>query len=380
VSSKHAHGRSSEGVRAIRHPRTDFPELGWLGRAAGAFTEYSQTSGVGWYTETQSTRMAGGKRYLRDTNPVASWIFQNIPGIVNPALFNWNIDSQRNVRDRSLYLESEKRPGHGLGGGSVGPAPFDPAFYEWGIESQPVPRQPYWTSQWIGNDWVSASVTAAFDPATIPWSSDSQRPSKSTQDRVVSWTRSGYFVTVFDQFEFAKFPWTVDSYRQPADPYWTSLWHGTDFIPPELRAVFDPASQLDWGINSQLVPVGPYWTSQWQGNDWITPELLAQIAYDPAQENWTIQTSTYKSRAYWRDSPQPQAWMVPGVLFDPTIWPGIHIDSQRLWLMRPGRWQPDQDHAWQATNPVVPNTFNPSFTTEANALLDEGGSPIGSNG
>lgn len=364
-------GRNSEGVVAIRHPRTDVPEFGWIVTPAASMA-YNAFTGYAWYSETQAPRAAAIARMVRDTNVSLGWLFQSIPGTVNPALYDWGIQSLRNVRDRSLYLDGEKRPSHGLGGGSDPIAPFDPAVSEWPIDSQRQPNKPYWTSRWIGIDWLTPDITTPFNPSSQPWSQDSQRPTKSTQNRLISWTRSGYFLSLFDDFEFAKFPWHTDSQRVPHDPYWTNLWIGTDFIPPELRAVFTPASQLNWQIDSQRVPAPPYWNSAWQGNDWLTPALLAQIAFNPATEDWTAKTNTYQSRAWWSDSPHEQAWMVPAVKFDPKLWPSIPISSHRHWPKAVGRWQPDVDNAWLTENPVVPNTFNPSFAMDTNDLVEPG--------
>lgn len=364
-------GRNSEGVVAIRHPRTDVPEFGWIVTPA-ASTAYNAFTGYAWYGETQALRTAARAKLVRDTNVALGWLFQSIPGTVNPALYDWNTNSLRNVRDRSLYLDGEKRPSHGQGGATDAVAAFDPAVSEWPIDSQRVASKPYWTSRWHGVDWLTPSITSSFNPATQPWSSDSQLPVKSTQNRLISWTRSGYFLSLFDDFEFAKFPWRTDSQRIPADPYWTNLWIGTDFIPPELRAVFDPAGQFNWQVDSQRVPAKPYWTSRWTGNDWLGPALLAEIAHNPAIADWSIHTDTYQSRAWWSDSPEPIGWLVPSVRFDARFFPATVIASHRHWPKAIGRWQPDVDNAWLTENPVVPNTFNPSFAMDTNDLVEPG--------
>lgn len=371
MAAQQPQGRNSEGVKVIRHPRgIDTPDSDWLRSVTtGA---YDPTTGYGWAFATQSMRVAARARSARETNLSLGSLFASVAGNVNPALYDWQINSLRNVRNRSLYQDGARNPAHGNSVSADFTIPFDPTQTGWPADSQIVSDKPYWTSQWTGNDWLTPDIAAQFDPSKQGfWTIDSQRLQTPQIQKIICWTNSGYFVSLLDEFEVGKFPWRTDSQRVPGKPYWTNPWIGTDFIPPELRSLFDPA-QESWMVDSQRIPAPPYWTSTWTGNDWINPELLAEIAHDPAKVDWTIQTHTYQVRPWWSDSPQPQAWMVPSVLFDPVFWPAIPISSHRHWPKATGRWQPDVDNAWLTENPVVPNTFNASFAEENNMLLEAG--------
>jgi hypothetical protein len=370
VAAQQPQGRNSEGVKVIRHPRGDIQNVGWLRSVTSG--AYEPTTGYGWYGETQSMRLRDQSRLVRETNVSLGWLFSSVPGGVNPSLFNWQIDSLRNVRNRSLYQDGARNPAVGNSGSADFTIPLDPTQVGWPADSQLNPGKPYWTSQWTGNDWITPDVVAQFNPANQGnWPIDSQRPQKPLEQKIVCWTSSGYFVSLLDDFEFAKFPWRTDSQRVPGKPYWTAPWTGVDFIPPETSAVFDPA-QESWVVDSQRVPAPPPWTNNWTGNDWLSPDLLAEIAHNPAIADWTIQTNTYQSRAWWTDQPNPIGWLVPSSQFDPTFYPAIPISSHRHWPKVVGRWQPDVDNAWLTENPVVPVTFNASFAEENNVLLEAG--------
>ena len=347
------------------------PEASWMLGAVLAL--YDHTTQYGWYASTQQVRMGAGARYQRDTNTIDTWVTTIQDQTVRFSGISQLTDSFRNVRDRSLYLDAEKHPVQGEGGGVDTTPVLDPSQFTWSIDSQRVPGRKYWTGPWTGIDWIRIPSTV-FDPATVSWSTDSQRPVRGLRPPM-SWTKSGYFVAV--QFDPARqFDWSINSQRVPAPPYWTSPSPTNEWIPPETYAAFDPAQQ-SWVVNSQRVPGKPYWTSAWIGTDWITPETV--FIYNPAIQDWTIQTSAYKSRAWRSDSPQQQAWMVPSAVIDQQLFPATALPSHRLWNKAVGRWQPDLDNAWLEENPVVPNTFNVSFATESNSLNDQGGSPVGSS-
>ncbi len=316
--------------------------------------------------------MARGPRYQQATERYQT-IFTILAIGFNPTQHDWNISSIRNVRNRSLYLDGERHPiQEGGGGTSVAPI-YDPTFQQWTIPSYRGPSRKYWTDTWNGNDWLNPTITSAFDPSQQTWSTDNPRMADPTRDRLMCWTRSGYFVPVF--FDPSQEGWTIDSQRVPGIRYWNSPGETVDWLTGDVTTPSATTLQ-QFPIDSQLVHGIRYWTSPWTGNEWATNVVDALAAFDPAKENWTIPTNTYKRRGWWSDSPQPQAWMVPSVIFDKALWPSIAIQSHRRWPKATGRWQPDLDNAWQEANPVIPNTFNPSFATEANTLQDEGGSPI----
>ncbi len=358
--------------RRLHHPRAEYTRLGWLTTAVT--TPYNAATGFGWFAETATVQTRSSRRYVRDTNDYnLSWDNRLLDIGAGFAAIQSQTQSFRNVRNRSLYLDGEQRPNQGNAQDIVNE--WDPELNDWYSHDARMAKRPNTIRVAPSIYWIP-QAPSTFDPATFPQSISSEYPRRS-RPLQMSWTKSGFFVAIF--FNPAQQGWTINSQLVPARPLWTSGPPNVDWLPPELTSVFD-ATLRHWQIDSQLVPGKPYWTSGWQGNDWLTPELLAQIAYDPAQATWTIESRPYKSRAYWTDSPQPQAWMVPAVLFDVRLWPATNIHSHRQWERPDGRWQPDLDQAWQGANPVVPNTFNPSFATEANSLDDAGGSPIGSNG
>lgn len=343
------------------------PASDWMAFAANVF--YDPTAMSGWLSSLGNFRSESSIRYQRDTNRDLAWAVSVQEQLVGWAAINQLAESFRNVRDKSLYGDGEKRPVQGSSASDAFIPEYDPQIDPWGIPSTRVPGKPYWTSAGPSVDWIENPVQQdTFDPATHSWTINSTYP-RRTRPAQLSWTKSGFFVALF--FNPAQQGWVVDSQLGPGFPYWTSASPTNEWISPETIAVFDP-SQQSWAIQHQRVPGKPYYTSAWQGNDWLTPELLDEIAYDPRQADWTIQTSTYTSRAWYSDSPQQQAWMVPSVIFDIPFWPAVTIGSHRLWNAATGRWQPDLDQAWQTANPVVPHTFNPSFVTQSNELIEPG--------
>jgi hypothetical protein len=350
--------------------------MGWL--RAVTSTAYDAKTGFGWFSETQSFRPPTSLRYRFDTNDQKEgWIDATLESPNKYPAMAQLLNSFRHVRIASLYLDGERKPTDPAsvgGGSSAQAAAFDPTYLGWGIDSQRPQRAPYWRLTEWDVDWIRSDIEV-LDPSTHAWSMESGWVYKRKSDLPISWTRTGWFVSLYHDVA-REFDWTVNSQRVPGIRYWTSPSPATDFLTSDVISAFNPALE-DRQIDSQRVPHAPYWTSQWFGNEWVNPALLAQIAFNPAQENWHIQSGTYKKRGWWSDRPQEDAWLVPSAVFDRKLWPATKVDSQRLWPKAVGRWQPDLDNAWQFTNPVVVNLFNASFVASSNQLDDAGGSPIG---
>lgn len=346
------------------------PAADWMAFAANIF--YDPLTMSGWLPSLGNFRSTSHLRYQRDTNRDLAWAVDIQQQLVGLAAISQLSDSFRNVRNRSLYGDGEKKPTQGPGGSSLTGPEYDPQINIWNVDSHRVPGKPYWTSPGPSVDWIEAPRQAqSFDPATHPWAIDSTVP-RRTRPVQMSWTKSGFFVALYHNP--AQAGWVLDSQRVPGGPWWTSPDPHTDWIDPVVRTPFDTTLRSDV-LDSQRVPADPYWTSPWQGNDWLNPGLLGEISFDPQTEDWSIKTNTYRSRAWYSDSPQQQAWMVPAVIFDGLLWPSTAIPSHRELPKAKGLWQPDLDNAWEAENPPVPNFFNASFAPGANTLDQPGGSP-----
>lgn len=347
------------------------PPISWMGFAANIF--YDPSSMSGWIEPLGGFRQGSNRRYQQDTNRDLTWALSSQQQLVGLAAISQLSESFRLVRDRSLYHDQEKRPVQGSSASNNVIPEYDPQIVQWVVPNHRTKGKPYWTSTGPSIDWINNPVSqASSNPATHPWAIHSQFVRK-TRPEQMSWTKSGFFISLF--YNPAQAGWTVNSQRVPGGPWWTSPDPTVDWISPTLRAPFDTTLRSDV-LDSQRVPSDPYWTSKWQGNDWLNPGLLGAVSFDPRTEDWSIKTSTYRSRKWWSDSPMQQAWLVPSAKFDPVLWPSTAIPSHRDLPKLTGRWQPDLDNAWLTENPPVPVTFRPSFATQANQLNDQGGSPV----
>jgi len=159
------------------------------------------------------------------------------PRSFNPARYDWAINSlPQHPQSLPVLGLVERIPIGNNAWGVVVVVPFDPTNQPWGVDSQRIPHKPYWTSPWTGTDWLTPTIATAFDASTHAWPADSQRMPLSSNPKLMAWTTSGPFVSIFYEFDIRMRPWTVESQVVPHKPYWTSPWTGTDWIPPEIRA------------------------------------------------------------------------------------------------------------------------------------------------
>jgi len=83
-------------------------------------------------------------------------------------------ESFRNVRDRSLYLDSERHPTNGDEGGTAeGPPAFDPSLYNWTIPSTRILVGRYWSNGAIDLSWL------ANESALTNWTIPSDRAART---------------------------------------------------------------------------------------------------------------------------------------------------------------------------------------------------------
>ena len=470
MAEKRVGNRSSEGVVAIRHPRTDFPQMGWLSKATITFYEpnsgfgwfsetqsylpnaningyrtrkrsvrpfyqtepqqgwlnkpvnlnlYEANSGFGWFSETQSFRPDQTKlRYGAKSRSKVLQFYQTQPGdVYDPSVLarlhtSWVIPSERLRPHPARDLDRWDQDDANFDVVNF-TAAFDPSLLNWQIPSARIPNHPARDlDRWDQDDanFDVVNFAQAFDPATQDWHIDSALTSKrlgrflretvpdnawmGDHAQLNAWgipadrmrlglryqrdtnTDVSWIFPTLPVFDPVNFNWTQQTEQtQGGKTYQRDTNPDTSWMFPNLPAAFDPSTQnwtIDsprtskslgrfiretlfdnvWMGNQQAWPIpsdrmvpGPRY--RWDTNidiSWLFTNLPA--VFDPAIQNWVQQTDTYRSRKWWSDSPIPQAWMVPAVIYDPTLWPGTTIDSQRLWLKTRGRWQPDLDNAW----------------------------------
>ena len=349
MAEKPVRNRSSEGVVAIRHPRTDFPQQGWLGKGAGAGVYYEASVGFGWWSETQSFRpnesanlygplrgRRGKNRGFYQTEPQQGWIGK--PNLTGGAAlyeagtgFGWWSETQSFRPNESANLYGPLRGRRGK----------NHYFYQ--------------TQQEVIN------FSQAFDPALQDWCIDSGRTSQllgrflRDTNTDVSWL----FPTLPVVFDPAIQEWTQSTDRTAPGPRYR-LDTNTDisWIFPNLPA-FDPALQ-DWTQATTRTATGKRYQRDTNTDvSWIFPTLPV---FDPATCPWAVQSDLpqRKSSSYLQRRTGPAGFAV----YDPAFWPATTIHSYRLWKAPKGLWQPDLDNAWIQTS--IPPPFD--ATTQFAAL------------
>lgn len=317
---------------------------------AGAPAEFDPTT----FSWTQATaRAATVPRYRRDTNTDVSWIFPNLPAF-DPAIQDWTQQTTRTARGK------QPRPDTNTDVSWIFPnlpVVFDPSTYSWAIQSGQTARRP--SSALLRSTGPAGfGVPISFD-LVIP--SDRMAPGhryRRDTNTDVAWIYQNLPVV----FDAANFNWTQQTERSKGGKaYRRDTNTDVSWIFPNLPA-FDPTT-YPWAVPSDRTARRPSSYLHWR----TTPTGAGvPDQFDPAIQSWHIQSDTYQSRAWYSDSPRPDAWLVPSAVFDPALWPGTTIASHRRWNKLTGRWQPDLDNAWIQTSVPV----NPPFdaTTQFAAI------------
>ncbi len=124
-----------------------------------------------------------------DTAADLGWLNTSLglfdPAVSSPA-FSQLSNSFRNVQNRSLYLDGEKRPSAGGGLFQAPAAPFDPSTQSWSIDSQRRVRGKRPPMSWTRSGYFTGIYD--LDPALRDWTiqsgtyrSRNRRPNLSTQ-------------------------------------------------------------------------------------------------------------------------------------------------------------------------------------------------------
>ena len=415
MAEKRVGNRSSEGVVAIRHPRTDFPQMGWLSKATSTF--YEPNSGFGWFSETQSFRpdttklFYGGKsrsnvRQFYQTEPQQGWLNKPVNLNLYEANrgFGWFSETQS-------YRPNENRNGYRTRQSAVRPFyQTEPqqgwigkpnlTLYEarggtaWFSQTQTwvTPKHPARDlDRWDQNDatFDVINFTAAFDPSLLNWQIPSARiPNHPARD-LDRWDQddANFDVVNFAQaFDPAIQDWHIDSARtsQRLGRFLRDTNTDVAWINQNLPVVFDPAIQ-DWHIDSartakklgtflrETAPDNSWMGDHAQLNEWDIPADRMRLgpryqrdtntdvswifpnlpAFDPSTQNWTSDSprTTKSLGRFIRETSFDTAWM--GAQY---AWP---IPSDRMAPGRQYRRDTNTDVAWIFPN--LPVVFDPAI-------------------
>ena len=228
-------GRNSEGVVAIQHPRSDFPQQGWQGKAANSGVYYEASEGFGWFSETQSYRSTDKSiKHGRYNRSNIRAFYETQPARVYKATgtfyeaytgYGWYSESQ-SFRPNEQGIAYGKRRG----------PKWD--FYQ----SQPL-------------NVYTSTLSAVYDPAINDWEIPSFRTTGHPSRLFENWDQDDQsfdFITFAAGFDPATLNWTIDTSRMLAGPV-TRVRRDTpvdsSWIFPNLPAIFDPSAQI-WVIQS----------------------------------------------------------------------------------------------------------------------------------
>lgn len=266
-------GSSSEGVVAVLHPRSDFPQNGWISYAERSlvplrtpvrleqiqsfrsedrlvkqrkqlfYRDFTQSSWVTYQSAavpiiirfpldtveeqyTTQTKKRKSPLWYISYDPMG-WIAAVQPA-VNPAIRSWQEESSR-LSPKHLFPQGATQD---LGWISPLLQSYDPSIQSWTIDSTFNSKHKPFPLDNIDVDWISATFSQqAFDPATLSWTIPST-------DR-----------TVINQSLFH------DSEKRPVQ----------GGISEEVAATpFDP-STMEWGIDT-LLPASKKDPQVWFGS------------------------------------------------------------------------------------------------------------------
>ena len=364
MAEKPVGNRSSEGVVAIRHPRTDFPQMGWLSKATLTF--YEPNDGFGWWSETQSFRpnenplgyrtRQRSPRVFYQTEPQQGWLnkpvnlnlyeantgfgwfsethsfrpnertigsgawrgprhafYQTKPSeVYDPSVLarlhtSWSIPSERTRAHAARDLDRWDQDDANFD--VITFTTFDPAQQEWHIETVKTRTRKWWSSDPQPFDWLYQNVLV--DPSVFLWT----MPDVRTRARNAAIPRGS----------------------EPQDTSW---------VYQNLPLVFDPATQT-WMADTTSTRTRKWWSSDPHPQfDWLYQNVLV----DPSLYSWSIDSQWKPNRRPWSSDPHPQFdWLFQNVLFDPLLYRGGHPADRMAQTRLRKEWQTfrsDPDLAW----------------------------------
>lgn len=245
----------------IRHPRTDFPQQGWIRKPTVEGTTgdfYEAGTDFGWYRPTQSENEEPRPRYayprrnlpFYDTQPEPVW-FTTLPAGFDPSQQSWFISSERIAARKYRYdLDS-----HRLG---------VVQFQGWSIQSERPSRKLLVRDTQPNLSWIVPSVI--FDPQL--WPATVVHSERLRDVKPYRYDLDGHKLGVVG-FQ----SWSIDSQRIARRSSRITEQSDVSWIFQNLAA-FDPAVQ-NWSIDSQRTQSRKYRITEHIDTSWIFPTLPA---------------------------------------------------------------------------------------------------------
>lgn len=326
MADQQPQGRNSEGVVAIRHPRSEGAiEQGWLAKATGSGTFYEARTDFGWYSATQSIRAQGAVRFYGERGRRTELYYQTAPeqgwlrkptGTFYEARtgFGWYHDT---------FASTPRHPARDLDRWDQDDTNFDvivnaPAINDWfqdTVRTASGPRYLRDGGQSVG--WIFPTLpVSSYDPAPQDWTIHTERmglelrgPRDTTPD--LSWLANASALT---------------GWNLPADRVsrLAHLWPDTQQTNPWLGSVSPivgwnaPTDRLSRALGS--------WKRETSSDlSWLSPNLPQ--TFDPALQGWIIPADRMAhALGRWTAETNPTyGWITPDLLivFDPAVFPGI---------------------------------------------------------
>lgn len=284
MAAQEPQGRNSEGVRVIRHPRSEGAiEQGWIRKPTG--TLFEAVNAYGWYSESQSYRpyertsgygaRCGPNHDFYQTAPEQGWL-RKPTGTFYEAVsgYGWYHDS---------FFSTPRHPARDLERWDQDDATFDvivvsPAINDWfqdTVRTAPGPRYLRDAGQSVG--WIFPTLpVSSYDPAPQDWTIHTER--MGLEMRVQRYTNPdlSWLANVSP----------ITGWNAPVDRLGTGARYQRDTnVDRSYLAIvtppFDPALQA-WSIPAdRMAHALGRWTAETNPTyGWITPDLL--LVFDPA--------------------------------------------------------------------------------------------------
>lgn len=389
--------RAGDMVVTVRHPRTDFPQQGWIRKATvkGTVNDFYEANvGFGWFSQTQSYRMPD--REIRKTRSVLRPYYQTEPqlGPLFKAIgtydtrFEFNkaygwypqtqvfiVPERASTRRRSQirpYYQTEPQQGwldKPIVNGTVND--FYNASTGFGFFPQtqyprvdpPARQHPRNLVQWRARSKgfaVSAEETIGIHPGLLDWTN---KQTMTPKRKNINWrpTEPQGQPLNPNTFDLDR-RWPAIAEKNIPRPVPGKKWYTSDpmqfgWVYTNLPAVFDP-SLYDWFVHGDMTKP--------QKNKWRPTEPAQSTWLEPNQYDTDIRWPAIAEKniprpvpgkKWYSSDPQQFDWLYQNVLVDPSLY-DWHIKHYR----QPGikfRTSDPPQLSWLFQDPLLdPALFN----------------------
>lgn len=325
MSNNEGVANSGDGVLSIRHPRSDWPQDGWISYVTRTrdippfiapclsetnsyrppdrravqrnYVLYPDAQEQWWVSFTPvitpyiakqdwhiDTVITGKREWHTSDYPRTDWLYTSLPAVFDPALQDWYIKTERTTNPqhvRKLHWDAGLQDTNWFVGSS-------PVFRNWVIPTTRTPQRdlsPRPTEQRL--DWNTVNLQPGTNPAINDWHVDTTRTTQRDRQPQLSDHKVEWMVAVLPAFRDWGIPTVRTEDRRVPQTYRSWLADQENWTAPFTPAITPPIVQQDWHIKTAQTGKRGWYANDFPGVDWAF-SVTAVPPFDPTQQSWPI--------------------------------------------------------------------------------------------